>query len=120
MHYEWDEKKRLANLGRHKACVGQINVKECIMKKDPKHISKKYWDSVESPALSDELLSRMKPVKEIHPSIPKRVRGPQKNPLKVPVSIRLSSDVVEYFKSQGKGWQTKINDILNDYVTSQD
>ncbi len=86
------------------------------MKNNPKHITKEDWEGVESPPLSDELLSKMKPVKESHPNIPKRVRGPQKGPRKVPVSIRLSPDVVEYFKTQGKGWQTKINNILHDYV----
>lgn len=86
------------------------------MKNKHKHITKEDWDAVESPALSDEILSRMKPTRESHPDIPKRIRGPHKEPLKVPVSIRLSPDVVEYFKSQGKGWQTKINNILHDYM----
>ncbi len=86
------------------------------MKKNPKHITKEDWDSVASPPLSDELLSKMKPVKESHSNMPRRVRGPQKEPRKVPVSIRLSPDVVEYFKKQGKGWQTKINNILHDYM----
>jgi len=86
------------------------------MKKNPKNISNDLWKDVESPPLSDEMLSRMKLVKEKHPNIPKRVRGSQKDPLKVPVSIRLSPDVVAYFKSQGKGWQTKINNILHNYI----
>ncbi|KPK89812.1 hypothetical protein AMJ80_09265 [bacterium SM23_31] len=86
------------------------------MKKKPKNIPNENWKDVESPPLSDEILSRMKPVEERHPNIPKRVRGPQKDPLKVPVSIRLSPDVVEYFKSQGRGWQTKINNILHNYI----
>lgn len=86
------------------------------MENKRKDITKEDWDGVESPALSDDMLSRMKPLKESHPDIPKRVRGPQKKPLKVPVSIRLSPDVAEYFKSQGKGWQTKINNILHDYM----
>ncbi len=89
------------------------------MKDKPKDISKKDWKDVESPPLSDDILTRMKPVKETHPDIPKRVRGPQKEPLKVPVSIRLSPEVVKYFKSQGKGWQTKINKILYDYMKTQ-
>ena len=72
------------------------------MKNDRKHNTKEDWEGVDSPPLSDELLSRMKPVKKRHPDIPKRVRGPQKDPLKVPVSIRLSPEVVTYFKSQGK------------------
>jgi uncharacterized protein (DUF4415 family) len=86
------------------------------MKRKPKNISAKDWDAVESPALSDEMLTRMKPVKQVHPDLPARVRGPQKAPLKVPVSIRLSAEVVEFFKSQGKGWQTKINNILHEYM----
>nr|MBL0716719.1 BrnA antitoxin family protein [Desulfobacterales bacterium] len=27
-------------------------------------------------------------------------------------------EVVGFFKTQGKGWQTKINDVLQDYVNS--
>jgi len=94
----------------------QTNGNKNIMKHKPKSISKQDWESVASPPLSNDLLARMKPVRESHPEIPKRVRGPQKAPRKVPVSIRLSAEVVEYFKSQGKGWQTKINDILQNYV----
>jgi uncharacterized protein (DUF4415 family) len=86
------------------------------MKSKPKHITKEDWDAVESPPVSNEMLSRMKPVKDSHPDIPVRVRGPQKAAIKVPVSIRLSPEVVEFFKSQGKGWQTKINNILNEYM----
>lgn len=86
------------------------------MKKKHKGMRKEDWDSVESPPLSDDMLSRMKPVDQTHPEIPPRVRGPQKAPLKIHVSIRLSPDVVDYFKSQGRGWQTKINKILRDYM----
>jgi uncharacterized protein (DUF4415 family) len=89
------------------------------MNNNPKHITKKDWDSVESPPLSEELLLKMKPVQASHPMIPKRVRGPQKDPVKVPVSIRLGPEVVEYFKAQGKGWQTRINDILVEYMNKQ-
>jgi uncharacterized protein (DUF4415 family) len=89
------------------------------MKKNTKNISNKIWKEVESPPLSNEILSRMKPVKEKHPNIPKRVRGPQRDPLKIPVSIRLSPIVVAHFKSQGKGWQTKIDEILHNYIKKQ-
>ena len=34
---------------------------------------------------------------------------------KVPVSIRLDADVTEYFRSTGKGWQTRVNAILRAY-----
>ena len=30
----------------------------------------------------------------------------------LPVTLRLDSDVVRHFRATGKGWQTRINDIL--------
>lgn len=41
-----------------------------------------------------------------------RTRGPQKAALKVPVSIRLSPEVVDYFKAGGPGWQRRIDEAL--------
>lgn len=35
------------------------------------------------------------------------------------ISIRLDSDVLEWFKSQGKGYQTFINNVLRTYVEHQ-
>jgi len=39
-------------------------------------------------------------------------RGPQKTPTKVPVSLRLSRDVLTHFKSTGEGWQTRLDNAL--------
>lgn len=39
-------------------------------------------------------------------------RGPQKAPTKVAVSLRLSRDVVERFKQDGPGWQTRVDAAL--------
>lgn len=88
------------------------------MKKKPDHIEQEDWDAVESPPLPNKMLSRMKPVRKLHPNMPSRVRGPQKKPTKKQLTIRLNQDVVEYFESQGKGWQTKVNEVLADYVHS--
>lgn len=41
-----------------------------------------------------------------------RTRGQQVAPKKVPVSIRLSPEVVEHFKSDGPGWQSRIDETL--------
>lgn len=43
-------------------------------------------------------------------------RGPQKTPTKQQVSLRLDPKVVAYFKSQGPGWQTRINQALRELV----
>ena len=39
-------------------------------------------------------------------------RGPQKTPTKVPVSIRLSPEVLNHFKAKGPGWQSRIDAAL--------
>jgi len=37
-------------------------------------------------------------------------------PGKQPVTIRLDEDVITWFKSQGKGYQTRINQLLRRYM----
>ncbi len=33
-------------------------------------------------------------------------------------TIRLDADVIDFFKAHGKGWQTEINNVLQEYVRS--
>ena len=35
---------------------------------------------------------------------------------KVKITLRLDSEIFEWFKSKGKGYQTKINSVLKSYV----
>jgi uncharacterized protein (DUF4415 family) len=54
-------------------------------------------------------------LKDLKPSEAARVvakRGPQKAPTKIPVSIRLSPEVVKHFQARGPGWQSRIDDAL--------
>lgn len=46
-------------------------------------------------------------------------RGKQKKPTKQLVAIRLSPAVLDHFKSQGKGWQTQIDNALLQFVEQQ-
>lgn len=68
----------------------------------------------DNPAWSKEDFAKARPFSEVFPELAKTIsrRGPQKEPTKIPVNIRLSPEVVAYFKSQGPGWQTRINDVL--------
>jgi uncharacterized protein (DUF4415 family) len=88
------------------------------MKKKPENIKQVDWDAVNSPPLSKKIISRMKAVSKAHPDMPSRVRGPQLTPTKRQITLRLNREVVDYFKLQGRGWQTKINDVLIDYIHS--
>jgi len=45
-----------------------------------------------------------------------KTRGPQKSPKKIPVSLRLSPEVVERFKAKGPGWQRRIDEALKKAV----
>ncbi len=40
-------------------------------------------------------------------------------PPKQPVTLRLDADVLMWFKSQGHGYQTRINKLLRRYMESQ-
>jgi uncharacterized protein (DUF4415 family) len=39
--------------------------------------------------------------------------------VKQPVTLRLDADVLEWFKGQGQGYQTRINKLLRLYMESQ-
>ena len=49
----------------------------------------------------------------------RRGRPPIANP-KVSTTIRLSPDVVEHFKAGGRGWQTRLNDALREWIARRD
>jgi uncharacterized protein (DUF4415 family) len=46
------------------------------------------------------------------------VRGPQKQPTKERITIRLSQDVVDRFRATGDGWQTRVDAALQDWLKS--
>ena len=50
------------------------------------------------------------------PPVFKRGRGPQKAPTKVLTTVRLDADVIAFFRTQGSGYQTRINDELRKIV----
>ena len=43
-------------------------------------------------------------------------RGPQKSPTKVPTTIRFDADVLAALKASGKGWQTRVNEAVRDWL----
>lgn len=70
----------------------------------------------ENPEWTEQDFANARPPEEILPpeilAQFKNTRGPQKAPTKVPVSIRLSADVVEHYKATGPGWQSRIDETL--------
>ena len=45
-----------------------------------------------------------------------RGRGPAKRPTKKPVSVRLSARVLDHYRAQGPGWQTRLNADLESLI----
>lgn len=37
-------------------------------------------------------------------------------PLKMPTTIRFDADVLTALKASGKGWQTRVNDVVRDWL----
>lgn len=74
----------------------------------------------DNPEWTVEDFKRAKPAHEVLSSevlkaFPK-TRGSQAAPKKVPVSIRLTAEVVERFKEGGPGWQSRIDAVLKKAV----
>ncbi len=74
----------------------------------------------DNPEWTEEDFKRARPPHEVLPAnilkaFPK-TRGPQAAAKKVPVSIRLTAEVVERFKADGPGWQSRIDAVLKKAV----
>ncbi|MGR3485884.1 MAG: BrnA antitoxin family protein [Paracoccaceae bacterium] len=76
------------------------------------------WDGVDSPPLTNAEREMMRPFTEALPEVATAMRRgrPKSDNPKIPVSIRLSPEVVAHFKAGGKGWQTRIDDALRRIV----
>jgi uncharacterized protein (DUF4415 family) len=74
------------------------------------------WDDVsDNPEWTAEEMAEAKPFAEVLPesaASARRVRGKQKTPTKQLVSLRLDRSVVDAFKAEGPGWQSRINEAL--------
>ncbi len=72
----------------------------------PKKTSAKINDP-DNPAWTEDMLGA---------PVLKRGRGPQAAPTKVLTSVRLDADILEFFKAQGAGYQSRINAALRTAV----
>ena len=81
-------------------------MKRTITLISPKITSNRRIDS-DNPPWSEKMLG---------PPVLKRGRGPQKTPTKVLTTVRLDADVIAFFKAQGHGYQTRINEELRKVV----
>ena len=67
-------------------------------------------DTSDMPALSAEQLACFMPAKLLNRSLYR--------PVKVPVKVNYDADILEWFKSFGKGYQTRMNSALREYMVA--
>jgi uncharacterized protein (DUF4415 family) len=68
-----------------------------------------------SPELTKEDFAKAKPFAEALPELAASIRkgrGPNKEPTKKQVSLRLSPQVLDVYKAKGRGWQSRIDEDL--------
>lgn len=69
--------------------------------------------------LTSRDLKKFRPASQALPSSLKAklgVRGPQKAPVKERVTIRMNPDTVEFFRETGKGWQSRLDEVIASVV----
>ena len=71
----------------------------------------------DAPEWTGEDFARARPAAEVVPKIvaahaQRRVRGPQREPTKVAISLRLDRDVLDNLRASGPGWQSRANELL--------
>ncbi|MCM0082372.1 BrnA antitoxin family protein [Geomonas sp. Red32] len=94
-----------------------------------KKVSKSDWEQVKKDAASDSPIAYDPDTDLYDPNdavqvaaffsgakVVRKPGRPKAEVTKVPVAIRLSPDVVEYFKSTGTGWQSRIDTALHEWM----
>ncbi|PYE22594.1 uncharacterized DUF497 family protein [Rhizobium sp. PP-CC-3A-592] len=78
------------------------------------------WKAIDSPQLTDQELSNMRPAKEVLPSsffegVKAARRGPgrpKSDAPKEPLTLRLDADVIEVFRGRGEDWRAQMSEVL--------
>jgi uncharacterized protein (DUF4415 family) len=94
-----------------------------------KKSSKSDWEKVKQDAALDAPLAYDPETDLYNPNDPEQVHTffatakvtrkpgrPKAAVTKIPIAIRLSADVVEYFRATGAGWQSRIDTALRDWI----
>lgn len=70
--------------------------------------------------LTEDEIKTLRPAREFFAergiSMPRKAGRPRQEETKVRVTMRLDAGIVDHFKSQGPGWQTRINAALAEKI----
>jgi len=94
------------------------------MKEKSTSTHQKWVDPDDAPELTDDLFEhgtwriggKVVPRQEAQAAIAKRIGRPPIESPKQAVNIRLGADILSAFKATGKGWQTRVDNALRDWL----
>ncbi|MCL2161723.1 MAG: BrnA antitoxin family protein [Betaproteobacteria bacterium] len=73
----------------------------------------------DNPEWTDEMFKESVPFSSLPEGLQTKLRsgrGPNKKPTKVQTAIRFDPEVLAALKSTGRGWQTRVNDVMKEWV----
>lgn len=72
----------------------------------------------ENPEWTVADFARARPLKDVFPDLAaySRTRARKGEAKKQAMSVRFSPEVIDYFKSKGAGWQTRMDNVLKMFV----
>ncbi len=73
----------------------------------------------DNPPLGEAELVAFRPAAEVMPDLVQAFRRSRRKPRKVQLTLRLDPDIIDFFRAGGRGWQTRINAALREYVERQ-
>lgn len=86
----------------------------------PKNIPNTWVDPDDAPELDDEFFERATPMvgdkkvtkTEYVAAVKKRIGRPPVEIKRPTLNMRIDADILDALKASGKGWQTRVNDLL--------
>ena len=82
---------------------------------DPQHAARhgytrEDWDAVDSPELSDQELTGLRPMSEARPDLYKALSTSEGS--ETTIALRLDADLAAKLRSFGPGWESRARDVL--------
>ncbi len=78
---------------------------ELIDKDNPEWTEEMFKNAISFSELPKDLQSKLR-----------RVRGPNRLPTKKQTAIRFDEDVLAGLRATGRGWQTRVNDVMREWL----
>lgn len=73
---------------------------------------------LDNPEWTDDMFAQATNFQGLPTSLQTKLGRPPKANPKQAITVRYDSDIIESFRATGKGWQTRMNDALREYLNT--